>query len=98
MAVLYMYETPNASIDVYDRVSEQIADEGLADGVVAHFACRREGGGMLVIEVWETEEAHDEFDAILNERIRRAGGAGRAEPRKLPVHNMMFAEETASIY
>lgn len=98
MAVLYVYESPNASIDVYDRLRTEIDEEGIPEGGIAHVACKREDGGLFVVEVWESEEAHDEFDIEIRDRIRKAGGPARPEPRKLPVYNMILAEETADVY
>jgi hypothetical protein len=98
MAVLYIYESPEAKIDVYDRVRAEVDAEGIPDGAIAHVACKRDGGGLLVAEVWDSEEAHDEFEDELQNRIKRAGGPGRPTPRKLQVYNMVFSEETADIY
>jgi hypothetical protein len=98
MAVLYIYESANAPIQAYDRVAAEIDDEGMPDGAIAHVACTRDGTGLVVVEVWESEEAHDEFEEILRERIKLAGGPARPEPRKLPVYNMVFAEETAGMF
>jgi hypothetical protein len=98
MAVLYIYESPDARVDIYDRLRAEIDEEGVPDGGIAHVACKREGGGLLVVEVWESEEAHDEFDVELRDRIKKAGGPPRVEPRKLPVYNMVVAEEAAEVY
>jgi heme-degrading monooxygenase HmoA len=96
MAVLYIYESPDATLDVYDRVSEQIRTQGVPPGALSHVACPRDGGGLVVVEVWETEEAHDRFAAALEQRIAEAGGPQRPRPRKLPVHHMMTAEKTTT--
>jgi hypothetical protein len=99
MAVLYVYESPNAQIDVYDRVKAEIDAEGVPEGALCHVACKRDGGGLFIVEVWENEEAHDEFNDKLQDRIRKIGGPPGSEPlQKLPVYNMVMAEETAGIY
>lgn len=98
MAVLYIYESPQARLDVYDRVRAEVDAEGIPEGAICHVACKRDGGGLFVVEVWESEEAHDEFNEEVQERIRKAGGPARPEPRKMPVHNMVFADETADVY
>jgi hypothetical protein len=99
MAVLYVYESPNAPIDMYDRVRAEIDAEGTPDGAICHVACKRDGGGLYVIEVWENEQAHDAFSDALQDRIRKIGGPPRPEPlKKLPVYNMVIAEETAGTY
>ena len=98
MAVLYIFESPQARLDVYDRVRAEVDAEGIPEGAICHVACKRDGGGLFVMEVWESEEAHDEFNEEVQERIRKAGGAPRPEPKKMPVYNMVFSEETAGIY
>lgn len=100
MAVLYIYEIPDASIDVYDRVRAQVDEEGIPDGSISHVACKRDDGGLVVVEVWESQALHDEFNAELRERIKKAGGpaSARTQPRILPVYNMVLAEETADIF
>jgi heme-degrading monooxygenase HmoA len=93
MAVLYVYESPEAKLDIYDRLSAQVRSQGMPAGGLQHTACLREGGGLFVVEVWESEEAHDKWDKEISERIRSAGGPPRPTPRKLPVHNMMSRDK-----
>jgi hypothetical protein len=95
MATLYVWESPQATLDMYDRVNASI--ERPPEGSLCHFACERDGGGLLVIEVWENEEAQDRWNNVVQEKIKAAGGPGRPEPRKYRVHNMRLRdEETAS--
>lgn len=93
MAVLYIYESPQAAIDVYDRVSSELLAKGSPEGQLYHVACKRDGGGLLITEVWESEAAHDRFDPIRSEKVAQAGGPPRPAPRKFIVHKMVSAGE-----
>ncbi|HET7815095.1 MAG TPA: hypothetical protein VFL13_12060 [Candidatus Baltobacteraceae bacterium] len=94
MAILYVYESDRADLDVYDRINSQITQ--VPDGAICHVACERDGGGLFVVEVWESEEKQDRWNAFIQEKIVANGGPPRPEPRKLPVHNMRFGNtETA---
>ena len=93
MAVLYIYESPNAPVDVYDRVSAQLREQGMPPGCLHHTACTLDGDrGLCVVEVWESEEAQDKWDKVVQEKIATAGGPARPKPRKLHVHNMMSGD------
>jgi hypothetical protein len=98
MAVLYVYENPEARIDVYDRLRDEMEDEPTPEGAILHVACRREGGGLVMVEIWDTEEDHDRFEDDLRERVRKAGGTQRTEMQRLQVYNMIYAEEMANMY
>lgn len=94
MAVLYIFENEQATLDLYDRVSSQIRET--PEGALCHIACERDGGGLIVVEVWESEEQQDRWNAVIQEKIKAAGGPGRPTPRKYKVHNMRFGDvETA---
>lgn len=94
MAVLYIYESAEASLDVYDRVNSQIRE--VPEGALCHIACKRDGGGLFVVEVWESEEQQERWNTALEEKIQGAGGPGRPTPRKLEIHNMRFANAEKS--
>jgi uncharacterized protein (DUF1786 family) len=93
MAVLYIYESDQADLGLYDRLNSQIQE--VPEGALCHVACKRDGGGLFVVEVWESEEQQDRWNAFIQQKIQDAGGPGRPTPRKMEVHNMRFASESA---
>jgi hypothetical protein len=97
MAVLYIYESPNANLEVYDRLSTELIAQGTPAGGLLHVSGNRDGGGLVVVEVWESEESHDRFDKIRTERIAVAGAPPRPAPRKLPVRKMVTAQTTTAV-
>ena len=92
MSVLMLLETPGATIEQYEQINnamgihgEQDAPEGLVEHVVGV-----DGDGLVVADVWESEEALGRF---VEQRLRpareKARVQGRPEPRVHPVHNRL---------
>jgi hypothetical protein len=81
----------------YDRVNEVLGinqDTGEGDwpaGLHTHMAGPTEGGGWIVVEVWETQEDQDAFmQSRLGPALAKAGVTGppkRAEWSKHRSHN-----------
>lgn len=95
MAVLYIVENPQVTTDFYDKVRDRLRDEGFPSGAVLHVAAKRDGGGIVVVEVWESEAARDQWSEKVDKAIAELGGPKRPAPRKHEVHNILTAE-TAS--
>lgn len=95
MAVLYIVESPQATTELYDKVRARLKDEMPQPGALFHVAARGEGGGLVVVEVWESEAARDAFAPKLDRTIQELGGPRRPEPRKLQVHNIAGAESVS---
>ncbi len=91
MAVLMVLEVPGATPDIYRRVNEAMGihgDEDAPDGLISHTAGQTDDG-ILVADVWESEEQLGRF---FEERVRSAfaeAGMPEAQPRILPVHNLI---------
>ena len=91
MAVLMIAELPGVTAAQYDAVNEKIGirgDEDAPDGLIQHVVGET-GDGLLVADVWESQEQFERFFA------ERAGpafaevGAPPAEPRIYPVRNLI---------
>jgi len=90
MAVAMMVDNPGGSREVYEEIRAHLGLEKPAGGIF-HVAGPSPTGGWRVIEVWESEEAAEEF---LRERFMPAleelGLSGPPPRRELwPVHNAM---------
>ena len=88
--VVMMIEIEDLGTDAYDEMVSKM-DAHTADGsqhpCTTHTAALREGGGVVVLDLWESPEA---FGKFAEEQIGPAGaavGLGPIEPRILPVHN-----------
>src|SRR3954447_21476162 len=93
MPVLMVMEAPGATTDEYERVNEIMGLRGDADapeGLIDHVAAS-DGSGIVVIDLWESEEALGRFfeerlgAALAEVGIEPAGG----KPRIMPVHNAL---------
>lgn len=98
MAVLMVMEAPGMTLEDYDRVNEIMGirgDDDAPEGLIHHVA-GADGGDVVVVDVWESEEALGRF---FEERLGAALGEVGAEPRGgkptiLPVHNALTGSGT----
>jgi hypothetical protein len=80
MAEIFILEFEGYGADTYARVNDLMgidADTGQGDwpaGLHTHLAGPTEGGGWIVIEVWESQEDQDEFmKTRLGPALQKAG-------------------------
>jgi hypothetical protein len=88
--VVMMIEIEDLGSDAYDEMVSNM-DAHYGDGskhpVTTHTAAHGEGGGMVILDLWESPEA---FGKFAEEQIGPAGaavGLGPIEPRIVPLHN-----------
>jgi hypothetical protein len=96
--VLMLVEIDDLGTDAYDEMVSNM-DAHYGDGskhpATTHTAARREGGGMVIADTWESPEA---FGKFAQEQIGPAGaavGLGPIEPRIVPVHNRIRGKAAA---
>ena len=88
-AVLMITEIDDFGPDDYDRMTAGM-DAHTADAnhpSVSHIAAVTEEGGLVVVDVWESPEAFQEFAQTQVAAAGEAVGMGPIEPRFAPVHN-----------
>src|SRR4051794_8106352 len=90
MAVLTIVEAPGATTQEYDRTNEILdidGDRGVPDGLIQHVAAS-DGNGLVICDVWESEEAFRRFGERLGPALAEAGVAESAGPPRMhAVHN-----------
>lgn len=70
MAIVFIQDLENANLDRHDAVAEKArVSEDPPEGLILHTASPRDGGGLKIVDVWESREACERFQ---NERIRPA--------------------------
>ena len=90
MAILMMFEAKGATEEQYHATNDHLGihgDEDAPDGLVSHIAGLT-GDGVLVVDVWESQE---KLDTFFRERLAaalEAAGLDAGEPTILPVHAM----------
>ena len=99
MAVMMIMDAPDGTTDEYDRTNEIMGlsgDENAPEGLIQHLAAS-DGNGLLIVDVWESEDAFGRFyEARLGPALEQAGLAGSAgAPRPpLPVHKALTGTGT----
>ena len=93
MAVLMIIEAPGATTAEYDRTNEILGihgDDDAPEGLIEH-AAASDGNGLVIADVWESEEALGRFfEERLGAALEESGVAAAAQqPRRLPVHNAL---------
>jgi hypothetical protein len=86
-----LLEWSDTPFETYERVNEIMGIRGDADapeGLIEHVACT-DGNGMVIADVWESEEALGKF---VDERLAPAleeAGVPESQPRILQTHNRL---------
>ena len=92
MAVLMVMEVPGGTTDQYEKVNEIMGiagDDDAPDGLIQHVAAKSDDG-VVVVDVWESQEALDRFfEERLGAALQQAGLGSDSPPQMLPVHNRM---------
>ena len=91
MAVMLFMEAPGATVEDYERVSDLIRlREDVPAGLVHHTA-GHDGDAIVVVDVWESEEAIGRFfDERLGAALAEVGiEVKNGKPTILPVHNAL---------
>ena len=70
MAILMIHDNENDTLEHYDQVIQKLAEtgQGHPPGRQSHVAVRK-GDGYLVADVWESQEAFDDFARVLNPAV-----------------------------
>ena len=97
MAILRIQDTPSpdGSTDLYDRVSEKMNVQGDPPaGMIAHTASVTDDGRILIVDIWESQDAFDRFEEErLAPALREAMGGdppeGAADVTVHEVHNLV---------
>jgi len=92
MAVLTITEAPGATTQQYDRTNEILGidgEGGAPDGLIQHLAAS-DGSGLLIVDVWESEEAFRRFGERLGAALEESGiGRLTQQPRMHEGHNRL---------
>ena len=91
MAILMVLDAPGMSTETYDELNNSMGIHSDADapaGLISH-TCGVDEAGVVVADVWESEEALNRFFAErLGAALAQAGAADH-QPRIMPVHNLI---------
>jgi hypothetical protein len=87
---LGIYFNPTAlSVAKYDEVIRELDAAGAGHPVGRlHHSCFGPDGNLMVYEVWESQQAFEDFGQVLMPILERAG-IDPGKPDVMPVHNMV---------
>ncbi|MGA4844102.1 hypothetical protein [Streptomyces sp. G45] len=95
MAIIVTIDMPGVGQEAYDACVQRLTgggeftavDDIPAHGLISH-AAGPVDGGWRVVDVWESEDALENFAKIL-QPILADLGLGDAEPQVIPAHNVV---------
>ncbi|MBL1083693.1 hypothetical protein JK359_17250 [Streptomyces actinomycinicus] len=95
MAIIVIFDIPGGGQELYDACIDRLTGGGgftsLADipapGLISH-AAGPVGGGWRVVDVWESEEALENFSKILQPVLSELGHSD-GEPQIIPAYNVV---------
>jgi len=95
--VLMIAELDDFDTDTYDQMASGMEGHGSAEHpAVYHAAAVTDGGGMVIVDIWESPDA---FGKFAQEQIAPAGeeaGMAPLEPRFVPVHRRIKGHSASS--
>ncbi|HKO29009.1 MAG TPA: hypothetical protein VJU80_16245 [Solirubrobacteraceae bacterium] len=95
MAIVMIQDGTAFDVDTYDKLADAVRAQGEApDGLIVHTASKRDDGTMLIVDVWESQEAFDRFsEERLMPAVREVAGDapqdGGSPPTAHEVHDLM---------
>lgn len=88
-----MFSSPNFNAKNYEQVWEDLRAAGHSHpkGLISHVGFAKPEGGWMVVDVWESAEAFNEFGKTLIPIIQKTG-VQVGEPVIAPAHYVYQAE------
>jgi hypothetical protein len=88
--VVIQFNFPNVSLKQYDGVWDDLRSKGHTHpkGLISHVDAQTPDGGLLVVDVWESQEAFDEFGKILMPSIAK-NDIPMVQPKIFPAHYVL---------
>jgi hypothetical protein len=89
MAIVAIFEMSGMTADQYEQIIQSLADAGQEhpDGRIQHLGATMDEG-MIVADVWESEEHLGRFAEELMPLIQQSG-VELPQPRVYPVHTIL---------
>lgn len=90
MAIAVLMEFPAGTMEQYDAVIEEMNLGGKpTQGGIFHVAGPMEGGGIRIVDVWESQEAMERFTREQIGPITQKHGIAAPKVTVWPVRNML---------
>ena len=91
--VVVLFNAPEFTANDYDMVWDELRAAGQSNpkGLISHVGFAGPEGGWMVVDVWESENAFNEFGKILMPIIQKIG-VPVPPPRILPAHYVLVQQ------
>jgi hypothetical protein len=88
--VVIQFNFPNVSLQQYDKVWNDMRAAGHSHpkGLISHVGAPTADGGLLVVDVWQSQAAFEEFGNILMPLLAKNDFPG-VQPKVFPVHYVL---------
>jgi hypothetical protein len=92
--ILVLFRFPNVSLQQYDAIWADLRAAGFShpEGAVFHVGAATDDGGLTVVDVWESQEAFDQFGKTLMPLLAKHD-LPMIQPQVLPAHLVVMAEK-----
>jgi hypothetical protein len=85
--VVIQFNFPNVSLQQYDKIWDDMKAAGHSHpkGLISHVGAPTGDGGLFVVDVWQSQEAFEEFGNILMPLLAK-NDFPEVQPKVFPVH------------
>jgi hypothetical protein len=88
MAIATYFHPPSLTAQQYDEAIRELEAAGAANPAGrVHHSCFGPGNALMVYEVWESQQAFEEYGSVLMPILHKAG-IDPGTPDVMPVHNL----------
>jgi|1186.fasta_scaffold16932_2 heme-degrading monooxygenase HmoA len=100
VAVMMILEWEGVSPEDYAKVNDAMGirgDEDAPDGLVSHTAAVADDGRLVIVDIWESEDALNSFVGDRLTGAIEATGLPQGSPRVMPLHNHLTGSGDAGV-
>jgi len=93
--VVVILSSPEFTAKDYDQVWDDLRAAGQASprGLISHVGFAKPEGGWMVVDIWESEEAFNEFGKTLIPIIQKTG-VQVPQPKVIPAHYVLVPQQS----
>jgi len=91
--VVVIFNAPNFTAKHFDQVWDDLKAAGQSNpkGLISHVGFAPPEGGWMVVDVWESEEAFNEFGKTLIPILQKTG-VEVPQPKVIPAHFVLVPQ------
>ena len=91
--VVVIFNAPNFTAKNFDQVWNDLRAAGQSNpkGLISHVGFAKPEGGWMVVDVWESEQAFNEFGKTLMPIIQKTG-VQVPPPQVIPAHFVLLGQ------